>query len=200
METIALRVIRYSGSRQVYVGTLDEWSALRGDEVTSTEQAISALRSHIRLGFGDEIVEALRFRADYAITVASILEQIEAERIAAEELAVRQEQERQESLHRGEIMGMLDEDTTRVQLGRRTSTAGIDLFEVSYELDQQVTYEQLVQLQSETGLVVRLISVAIEHLTDTIATNYSRDWDGGESYEYAISDISSEIVYRTVYL
>ena len=97
-------------------------------------------------------------------------------------------------------MGMLDEDTTRVQLGRRTSIAGIDLFEVSYELDQQVTYEQLVQLQSETGLVVRLIAVAIEHLTDTIATNYSRDWDGGESYEYAISDISSEIVYRTVYL
>ena len=190
METIALRVIRYSGSRQVYVGTLDEWSALRGDEVASTEQAISALRSHIRLGF----------RADYAITVASILEQIEAERIAAEELAVRQEQERQESLHRGEIMGMLDEDTTRVQLGRHTSIAGIDLFEVSYELDQQVTYEQLVQLQSETGLVVRLIAVAIEHLTDTIATNYSRDWDGGESYEYAISDISSEIVYRTVYL
>lgn len=200
METIALRVIRYSGSRQVYVGTLDEWSALRGDEVASTEQAISALRSHIRLGFGDEIVEALRFRADYAITVASILEQIEADRIAAEELTARQEQERQESLHRGEIMCMLDEASTRVQLGRRSSIAGIELFEVSLELDQQVDYEQLVQLQSETGLEVRLIAVAIEHSTDTIATNYSRDWDGGESYEYSISDISSEIVYRTVYL
>lgn len=35
MESIALRVIHYSGSRQVYVGTLAEWTALQGSEVTS---------------------------------------------------------------------------------------------------------------------------------------------------------------------
>ena len=95
---------------------------------------------------------------------------------------------------------MLEESSTRVQLGRRTSVAGIDLFEVSFELDQQVSYDQLVLLQSEMDLDVRLTSVSIEHATGTISTNYSRDYDGGESYDYAISEIESELVYRTVYL
>ena len=131
----------------------------------------------------DQIVEARRFNSDDSIMVSTILEQIEAGRVAEEHRLAQQEQEYQASLHRGEIMLMLEESSTRVQLGRRTSVAGIDLFEVSFELDQQVSYDQLVLLQSEMDLDVRLTSVSIEHAADTISTNYSRDYDGGESYD-----------------
>ena len=200
MESIALRVIRYSGQRQVYVGTVEQWSALTGSDVSSVDQAIRALEDHLKLCRLDQIVEARRFNSDDSIMVSTLLEQIEADRVAEENRLAQQEQEYQASLHRGEIMLMLEESSTRVQLGRRTSVAGIDLFEVSFELDQQVSYDQLVLLQSEMDLDVRLTSVSIEHATDTISTNYSRDYDGGESYDYAISEIESELVYHTVYL
>lgn len=200
MESIALRVIRYSGQRQVYVGTVEQWSALTGSDVSSVDQAIRGLEDHLKLCRLDQIVEARHFNSDDSIMVSTILEQIEADRVAEEHRLAQQEQEYQASLHRGEIMLMLEESSTRVQLGRRTSVAGIDLFEVSFELDQRVSYDQLVLLQSEMDLDVRLTSVSIEHATDTISTNYSRDYDGGESYDYAISEIESELVYRTVYL
>lgn len=200
METIALRVIKYSGKRQVYVGTVEEWSALFGKEVTSVDQAITALRTHLRLKYYDNVTEAKRFNADSTIQISSILKQIDADHAAEEQRIALQEQERQASLHRGEVMLMLEESSTRVQLGRRTSVAGIDLFKVSYELDQQVDYDQLVLLQAETDLDVRLIAVEIKHSTETISTNHSGPYDGFESCDYAISEIESELVYRTIYL
>ena len=49
MESIALRVIRYSGQRQVYVGTVEQWSALTGSDVSSVDQAIRGLEDHLKL-------------------------------------------------------------------------------------------------------------------------------------------------------
>ena len=200
MESIALRVIKYSSKRNVYVGTIEEWSILFGKEVTSVDQAITALRTHLRLKYYDNVTEAKRYSSDSAITISSILKQIEDNRIAEEQRIAREEQERQESLHREEIAELIEQSSTRVQLGRRTSVAGIDLFEVTYELDQSVDYDQLVLLQSETGLDVRLLAAEIKHYSEWVTVNHSKSYDGYEDCDYVITDTTSKLAYRTIYL
>ena len=47
---------------------------------------------------------------------------------------------------------------TRIQIGTKTNIAGVDLFQVAYEFDEEITLTDIEKIKEETGLTARFIT------------------------------------------
>lgn len=67
---------------------------------------------------------------------------------------------------------------TRVQLGTKTNIAGVDLFQVAYEFDEDVTLTDIEKIKEETGLTARFITFIT---TAEQETRYIDEYHEGET-------------------
>lgn len=170
MDIIAIRVHHSNKNKPVYEATKAEWDEFFEKTFNTEEELLNdvlkwskAKKVNITKQYDKEAVETLEYELKRRRNAkAKEQERIEAERLAEE---------------RRPYLELLSQNT-RVQMGKLTQIAGVELFQVAYEFDKDVDLVDIDKVKEETGLTARFITFSI---TAEQETRYIDEYDQGST-------------------
>ena len=168
---IAIRVHRSNKYKQVYVATWAEWEEYFMQTFQNEEELLAAV-----LQWSAAKKVNITKQYDEKRTVDTITRTLERRRKEQAKEQERLEAERLEELRRPYYDLLMH--PTRVQLGTKTNIAGVDLFQVAYEFDEDVTLTDIEKIKEETGLTARFITFIT---TAEQETRYIDEYHEGET-------------------
>ena len=168
---IAIRVHRSNKYKQVYVATWAEWEEYFMQTFQNEEELLAAV-----LQWSAAKKVNITKQYDEKRTVDTITRTLERRRKEKAKEQERLEAKRLEELRRPYYDLLMH--PTRVQLGTKTNIAGVDLFQVAYEFDEDVTLTDIEKIKEETGLTARFITFIT---TAEQETRYIDEYHEGET-------------------
>lgn len=168
---IAIRVHRSNKYKQVYVATWTEWEEYFMQTFQNEEELLAAV-----LQWSAAKKVNITKQYDEKRTVDTITRTLERRRKEKAKEQERLEAERLEELRRPYYDLLMH--PTRVQIGTLITLAGVELFQVAYEFDEDVTLTDIEKIKEETGLTARFITFLT---TAEQETRYIDEYHEGES-------------------
>lgn len=168
---IAIRVHRSNKYKQVYVATWTEWEEYFMQTFQNEEELLAAV-----LQWSAAKKVNITKQYDEKRTVDTITRTLERRRKEKAKEQERLEAERLEELRRPYYDLLMH--PTRVQLGTKTNIAGVEVFQVAYEFDEDVTLTDIEKIKDETGLTARFITFIT---TAEQETRYIDEYHEGET-------------------
>ena len=168
---IAIRVHRSNKYKQVYVATWTEWEEYFMQTFQNEEELLAAV-----LQWSAAKKVNITKQYDEKKTVDTITRTLERRRKEKAKEQERLEAERLEELRRPYYDLLMH--PTRVQLGTKTNIAGVEVFQVAYEFDEDVTLTDIEKIKEETGLTARFITFIT---TAEQETRYIDEYHEGET-------------------
>ena len=168
---IAIRVHRSNKYKQVYVVTWTEWEEYFMQTFQNEEELLAAV-----LQWSAAKKVNITKQYDEKRTVDTITRTLERRRKEKAKEQERLEAERLEELRRPYYDLLMH--PTRVQLGTKTNIAGVEVFQVAYEFDEDVTLTDIEKIKDETGLTARFITFIT---TAEQETRYIDEYHEGET-------------------
>ena len=168
---IAIRVHLSNKYKQVYVATWAEWEEYFMRTFQNEEELLAAV-----LQWSAAKKVNITKQYDEKRTVNTITRTLELRRKEKAKEQERLEAERLEELRRPYYDLLMH--PTRVQLGTKTNIAGVEVFQVAYEFDEDVTLTDIEKIKDETGLTARFITFIT---TAEQETRYIDEYHEGET-------------------
>lgn len=168
---IAIRIHRSNKYKQVYVATWTEWEEYFMQTFQNEEELLAAV-----LQWSAAKKVNITKQYDEKRTVDTITRTLERRRKEKAKEQERLEAERLEELRRPYYDLLMH--PTRVQLGTKTNIEGVDVFQVAYEFDEDVTLTDIEKIKEETGLTARFITFIT---TAEQETRYIDEYHEGET-------------------
>ena len=151
---IAIRVHHSNKYKQVYVATWTEWEEYFMQTFQNEEELLAAV---LPWSAAKKVNITKQYDERTVNTITRTLERRRKEKAKEQErLEAEREAKRLEELRRPYYDLLMH--PTRIQIGTKTNIAGVDLFQVAYEFDEEITLTDIEKIKEETGLTARFIT------------------------------------------
>lgn len=151
---IAIRVHHSNKYKQVYVATWTEWEEYFMQTFQNEEELLAAV---LQWSAAKKVNITKQYDERTVNTITRTLERRRKEKAKEQErLEAEREAKRLEELRRPYYDLLMH--PTRIQIGTKTNIAGVDLFQVAYEFDEEITLTDIEKIKEETGLTARFIT------------------------------------------
>lgn len=147
---IAIRVHRSNKYKQVYMATWAEWEEYFMQTFQNEEEVLAAV---LQWSAAKKVNITKQYDERTVNRITRTLERRRKEKAKEQELL---EAKRLEELRRPYYDLLMH--PTRIQIGTKTNIAGVDLFQVAYEFDEEITLTDIEKIKEETGLTARFIT------------------------------------------
>lgn len=192
------KINKYNGLRQIYTGELQEFNSYFNMNASTEEELLLSLNSRSKETKFESVKRLTK--NSQMIYLSEELEKIAKKELEKKAQEKKEKEERDNRRREAFFSNLLVQDNVKVSLGTATLINNVRLFQVAYDLTStRCSFDNLMQLKEDTGLIVKFEVTRIHHETETVETNYSHASDGYEFSDTVISSIDSEIFIETYY-
>lgn len=193
-----IRKINFNGLRQIYTGELQEFNSYFNMNASTEEELLLSLNSRSKETKFESVKRLTK--NSQMIYLSEELEKIAKKELEKKAQEMKEKEERDKRRREAFFSNLLVQDNVKVSLGTATLINNVRLFQVAYDLTStRCSFDDLMQLKEDTGLIVKFEVTRIHHEMETVETNYGRGSDSHEWSDTVISDIESEIIIETYY-